>query len=516
MKNETLYIFLSGFLSGVLLRSFWNFGLAFGIFLMLLGLAVLIYGKISERPARALPLPALSVSLIALFIFSFGLGVFRFDLADAPPDQLIESNVGRNVAVEGIIDEDPDYRENNVHFVLNAEKIILPEKETAVSGKILLLASLYPEFKYGDKIRAEGLLQKPKNFAGEDGRDFDYISYLRKDGINFEIFSPKINFLSGGNGNILKSGLFSLKNSFMENLRKFIPEPEVSLLGGLVVGAKSSLGKELLEDFRKVGLIHVVVLSGYNITIIADFITKIFFFVPLLFQRIFSIMSIILFAIMVGGGATVIRASIMAILVIWAKSGGKSHIITRALLYAGFLMIAHNPLILVFDSSFQLSFLATVGLIYVSPLIEKHLLFVTEKWKIREIIVSTLATQIFVLPFLLYKMGIFSVVALPVNLLVLAFIPATMLLGFLGGIAGFIWSVLSAPFAWGAHAFLFYELSAVKWFASFSFSSFAVPQFSFSFVILIYILYAYFLRKIRQRKNSFEDIETRKNKIQPV
>jgi len=103
--------------------------------------------------------------------------------------------------------------------------------------------------------------------------------------------------------------------------------------------------------------------------------------------------------------------------------------------------------------------------------------WITEKYGLREIVVATIATQIFVLPFLLYKMGTLSLVALPVNLLILAAIPLTMLFGFLTGMLGFISSALAAPFAFLSYAFLEYELFIVEFFAKLPFAEVFVSDF---------------------------------------
>ena len=82
---------------------------------------------------------------------------------------------------------------------------------------------------------------------------FDYVSYLAKDDIFYEIAFPKVELLSQGNGNFIKTKLYDFKNKFIDNFSQSIPEPHSSLLSGLLLGAKQSLGKDLLTDFRKAG-----------------------------------------------------------------------------------------------------------------------------------------------------------------------------------------------------------------------------------------------------------------------
>src|SRR6185295_15525305 len=131
----------------------------------------------------------------------------------------------------------------------------------------------------------------------------------------------------------------------------------------------------------------------------------------------------------------------------------------RALILALVFMILLNPFVLVYDVSFQLSFIATVAVIFLAPRIEKYFMWVTDKFQMRDIVTVTCAAYIFVAPFILYKMGNFSLVALPANILILPFIPFTMMLGFLTGFVGLISYILSVPVGFISYLFLHYELA---------------------------------------------------------
>jgi competence protein ComEC len=165
-------------------------------------------------------------------------------------------------------------------------------------------------------------------------------------------------------------------------------------------------------------------------------------------------------------------------------------------------MVFQNPKILRFDSSFQLSFLATLALIYLAPYFEKKFQFITKKFNLRGIVSSTLATQIFVLPLLLYKIGILSFVSLPVNLLILPFIPLTMFFGFLTAASSFIFHVLGIPFGWISYAFTQYELWVVKIFASLPFAAKTISNFPAWLMLMIYAFYAIIILKINAGKNK--------------
>ena len=116
-----------------------------------------------------------------------------------------------------------------------------------------------------------------------------------------------------GDGGSVRSILFAVKSAFMSRIQSLLPEPHSSLLGGILLGAKESLGRAVLDDFRIVGLIHIVVLSGYNVTLVAEAIMRALSFFPRAFGMAFGAGSIVLFAILTGAGATVVRASTMAL-----------------------------------------------------------------------------------------------------------------------------------------------------------------------------------------------------------
>lgn len=500
VADKIFYFSIAGFVAGVFIRSFVDVGVGFAGLLMLLGAVVFISSWFLNAPPR-FQFPSLTKEgrkdtlalLTAVFLLAAGLGVLRYDFADqSKAESTLRWYVGESVALEGVVVDEPDERESVTRLIFSTEKT-----------KILVTANREPKYTYGDRLRVEGKPERPKDFQDETTlREVDYISHLEKDRIYYEMFKPKIDILAHGEGNSVVEKLFAFKHAFIANVNRLIPQPHAALLAGLVVGAKQSLGKKLLDDFRTVGVIHIVVLSGYNITIIARFIEWLFSGLRRNARLVIAALAMTLFALMVGASATVVRATIMALLVLLAHGTGRLYAVTRALLVAGVIMLLHDPRILVFDVSFQLSFLATVGLIYFSSLIEPRVRWITERWWLREIVVATIATQLFVLPFLLYKMGTLSLVSLPVNLLVLVAIPATMLFGFIAGLAGFVWTALAIPFAYGAYALLAYELAVVEWFARLPFAAVAVLNFPAWLAVLWYALYAALLFVLYRKQST--------------
>lgn len=429
----------------------------------------------------------LFISSLIIIIFIRSYFVYNKNNSD-----LINKYSGKVLEISGIISDEPQIKDFSQTFILKND-------ETSIK----IYTDRYTHYDYGDFVKVKGKINSPRNFKSNSGRTFDYINFLLKDGVIFEIKKPNITITGSGGGNIISKNLFKIKHKFLENIKKVLGEPHAALAGGLVVGERTALGNDLIEDFRKAGLIHIVVLSGYNITIVADSIRRIFSFLPRNIGIGLGGLGIISFGVLVGGGATVVRSCIMAIIALFATFLRKDYDVGRALFIAGALMLVQNPLIFFYDPSFQLSFLATMGLLFLSSPIEKRLDFITKKLGIRGLVASTLATQIFVSPYILYMVGQLSVVGILVNILVLPVIPMTMLLVSIAGIFGFFSQLISQIAGWFSHILLSYELLIVKFFANLPFSSIQLPKFSFWIVIGFYSSYFVALIKLPSTLSQF-------------
>jgi competence protein ComEC len=170
----------------------------------------------------------------------------------------------------------------------------------------------------------------------------------------------------------------------------------------------------------------------------------------------------------------------------------------NAILFAGAAMLSINPLLLRYDAGFQLSFLATLGIVYVYPLFEKKF-FAGEQNILKETILMTLAAQVFVLPVILANFEKLSVISPLANLLILPAIPFIMGTGFAAGMVGFVFVPLGKLIGFVPYVLLKLELAIVQWLANISWSSLEIKNFgwihiSIYYLILISVLY-YFKRK---------------------
>ena len=473
--RTSFFILAGGFLTGVLWRSFFSISVqGFVVVLLTIALVTCIGKLVSFDWGTA---------YIALAVLAFLLGVIRTESAYQNYFAKEIFSEGETISTTGTVIHEVDVRDD--HAVLY---VAVDAGDAQHTTRLRVSVPQYPEFQYGDRVALQGVVRKPKSFETESGRIFNYVGYLMKENIQYEMRLAEVTSLHEQQGNPIISTLLAWKQSWLESISLLIPEPSASLAGGLVVGAKRSLGDAWLVAFRDTGIIHIVVLSGYNLTLVANSIIRMTTFLPRTIGLCLGVLGVAGFATMVGAGATVFRASIMAIIGMLAVYLVRPYMLLRALILAAVVMVLWNPFVLVFDPGFQLSFLATIGLVFVSPHFEQHLLWVPEVAGLRGIVAATFATQLTVLPLLLYQIGAISLVAPIVNVLILPLVPTVMFLSFVAGIVGMHSLFLATPFAWAGYILLTYMFLVVDFFSSIQFASVTLPVMQWWVLLLFYCI----------------------------
>lgn len=394
--------------------------------------------------------------------------------------------VNKSVTFVGVVSEYPDIRLNNQRIT------ITPKNQE--SNLLAILPKDHYIF-YGDEVRVKGILTTPENFITNTGKEFNYERYLHNQDIYFIVDKGDVEILSQHNGSWLLEKLYRIKEYFMKNIGSVISSPNSDLANGLILGARGGFDTDTKNEFISTGTIHIIALSGYNVTIVAESIMKILgIFFSLAVSLWIGICIVILFVLMAGASATAIRAGVMAVIALVARMTGRTYMAGRALVIAGLLMIAYDPRVIT-DISFQLSFLATIGILFVTPKVIKWVRWVPTKIGLRDVVATTISATIMVLPLLLYSTGVFSIVSLPANVLILPLIPLTMLASFMTGLFGFFSYTIALPFGFIAHLMLSYILGVIHFFASLPFASVTIKQFPLFGTIILYILIFYWVFK---------------------
>lgn len=393
-------------------------------------------------------------ALAGLLLFFFALGFWRFDSVwrEIGENELLALN-GKNEEIEFIatVVEDPQKTESQLKLVVKPE---------AWQGKIMVLAGRYPEYRYGDKLKITGILQDPEPFNG-----FDYKNYLAKNGIYSVVRRPGIELAAADKGNIIYSGIIRLKNKLSGNLHRNLPYPHNALMAAILLGdqggipgcsaAETEAAEEngtvcakLKEQFNISGLRHLTAVSGMHVAIMAAALMAIGLAAGLWRGQAFWFATAViwLFIVMIGMPASAVRAGIMGTLMLFAQKIGRPADSSRIIVFAAAAMAVQNPMLPRFDIGFQLSFLAVMGMVYLSPFFRSRLKFLPGAgfFDLRSVLAQTFAAQIFTLPILIFNFGYVSLYAPIANILIVLFVPLITILGFLLAFSGLVF----APLAW--------------------------------------------------------------------
>lgn len=423
---------------------------------------------------------------------AFALGFFLFllllvfrigSLSFEESRQTLAHYAGQTVTIVGAVANDPERRDTSLHVYVEVETI----NTTSVQGKLLAMLPREAEIFYGDHVTIRGKISLPEAFETNTGRTFDYPSYLRVRGISALMHSAALEKAEPGEVTI-QGLLYALKHIFERSLERLMGEPSGSLMEGILLGERRALPPDLTQIFIATGLIHIVVLSGYNMGVVAEWTLRFFtLFLPRAAALWSGGTAIVLFALMTGGGATTVRACVMGLIAILARFLHRPAIALRSLGVAVALMVLWNPLVILYDSSFILSIAATFGLIMFSPTIEKKILFITPRFGLRSIAASTISVQLYLLPALLYFSGVFSFVSLPANLLTLPLVPFAMAAGFFAGVLGLLHPLLGLAPALLGEGVLRFVTFVANTLAALPLSSTTVGEFPLWIALGIYL-----------------------------
>lgn len=252
-----------------------------------------------------------------------------------------------------------------------------------------------------------------------------------------------------------------------EKIATLLPSPQAQLLSGITLGQKKDLPFDLKIALRDTSTLHMVVVSGQNLSLLAILILKFSGFLTRRVAIILSFSVITFYVILTGGQIPVLRAAVMAFLSGTAQLFGRSNDGFWALLLTASVMLLINPLWII-QISFQLSFLATFGLVVIAPVLSKYLqklpLF------LRENLAATLGAQLAVFPIIAQNFHQLSLVSLPANILTLWTMPYIMSGGLIMLILIFLSEVLAKIISFGLNILLTYFIYVVHFFASLPFA----------------------------------------------
>jgi len=480
------------FLVGIILAS--QVSLAYNIWIILAGIFLLLALR-PRKPAELLHLSTKTYLIIVLSTVSLCLGGLRYQLSIPKIDAFHiawYNDRDYDLLVTGTLSEPPDYRDTYTNLHIKVEAVDTGSGDLPVEGE--LLARVFPNetYEYGERVRIRGKVVTPP-----ENEEFSYREYLARQGVHSYMSQTEVTHLPGNGGNPIRRAIYTFKDKALENIYLIFPDPEASLLAGILLGVDTGLPKDLQQAFKDTGTAHIIAISGFNIAIIAGLFFTLFS--RLLGQTrgsILAILGIAFYTFLVGADAAVVRAAIMGGLSLVVRQVGRRNDGMNALMLSAVIMSAFNPNI-PWDVGFQLSFFATLGLIlYAEPFQSWAVNTITRFTSVgtaqkiaapvSEYILLTLAAQLTTLPIMAYHFKRISLVSLIANPFILPVQPAVMIVGGIAVILSLIWLPLGAVAAFGAWPFVAYTIRLVELFNQLPNGVIILGDFSLWLVILFY------------------------------
>jgi competence protein ComEC len=452
---------------------------------------VLLFALPRQKPLRKVP-----ATMLLMVCCLTGM-LYQFSLPGNTSSD-IRSYIGEGiVSFSGIVTEPPDTSGSSVRYIISAER--LEDKGVSsqtVTGKVMLSLPLGYDFKYGDRLEVTGELIAPPAGSGGSWRD-----YLEHRGIYTYSQFGRVRLLESGRGNPLLGLLYGLRDKGARVIDRIFPSPENALLRGILLGDESQISPLAREAYSITGTSHIIAISGFNMAVLAGIVAHVFTR-RLGAQKgsLLTIVVLLLYTILVGAEASVMRAAFMGAFMVIGSSIARRGNSLNNLGISVLLMMLINPH-LPWDVGFQLSAMATLGLALLMPPLRARLtLWMNTRFGeeisarfstwVGDYLLVTLIAQLSVLPLLLYHFKSFSWVFLIANPLILPVQPLVMILGLLAMTVGLISLSLGAVLAWVAWPFAAYTNRMVFWLASSFPHTLKIPKLDFGWVVLAYLVLA--------------------------
>ena len=417
------------------------------LFIFLTQLGIYFFSIRNRSKNETIKIKSSSHILLCTLIvtFAFFVGVVRMQFVESPL-RFVCDNV---CSFTGRVVTQPEIK--NIYQVFDVQVIeensSVQNNKNKVTANVRVRVPLYPGYRVGEEFIFTGKVMPPPSIFSHAGtKTFDYNSYLRINNVGSEMYYPKVVIHTIETKKTFVEKLMSHKQSLLQIIKMYVNSPASALAGGMLLG-DSQMSKELIQTFRVSGLSHIVVLSGFNIAILITALLLLLKVVPIIIRVILVALFVTMFVIMVGGEASVLRATLMAFVSLLALLVGRAYVAYQALLISLLLIILYSPLSLVYDVSLHLSFLATAGIVYMNDGIKMFIPKYIPKG-CQDIISTTLSAYFATLPYVMYTFGTASIYAIVANLLVLVFVPLVMLLTVGVVFMSFISSTLTYPFGY--------------------------------------------------------------------
>lgn len=416
--------------------------------------------------------------LLALLLGA--LHIINHTIAPSNHIRYLTKNKSQTVTLKGVIENDPAIKKGRVSFIINAQGLHGGGRWHNAQGRVLVNFPSGDNLNYGDQLILKGKLHAPFDFYAHKG-GFSYKGYLNNRGI-YNILEVKrdggVVFLGISKEiNPLKKFSFRLKHSLRNIFNKSLPELNSSLLNAVILGERQGLPKEIRRVFAETSTAHIIAISGFHVGIIAF---AVFFFfksagLKMKARSFLTALVLIIYCLAVGSSASVVRATIMALVLLFSCFTERDVQVINSLSLAALIILAVNPLE-VFDAGFQLSFASVAGIVFLSPRISGLLKRSPRSNPVIRFIIESFSVSasawVSTLGLTIYYFRVFSPIAVFANLLVVPLISLVIILGILLVLTHAVLPVLTYSIAANINFILAVLFKAGFWLKSLPFSSF--------------------------------------------
>lgn len=453
--------------------------------------------------------------LLGLCLLALAGGIVWFPLSGPRTDEYIQQLYGdqdsvKVAGVEGLITADPEPGDQTTALRLRRWAIKEGEEWQQISGTVLVYVPRIPDFaaerdfpyyRYGDLLRVEGKLTASR----------EHLSHSELQSVIFAYHPEEVEIVAAGQGAKPLQWIYGLRDRLSQSLDRVLSEPQNSLAQAIFLGKSGSTSPEFKEDLARTGTAHITAVSGLNVSIVAGIVLSLGAW---LFGRrrptyfLLALALVWLYAVLTGWRPPVFRAAIMGSLWLFADYIGRPNSALTALLLAAAIMVGIQPSLL-WDASFQLSFAAMSGLIFLTPKFQElgaRAIGLSEETGVRAsaarfVIASfsvTLGAILFTLPLIAFYFGRISSMALPATLFVLPALPGIIITAALAGLVGIFALPLAQVLGWVAWLFTSYTIAVIQFFSALPFAAWdmAFPVYA---VLLYYAVVAIALWLIANR-----------------
>lgn len=349
--------------------------------------------------------------------------------------------IGKTAAISGKIADDPD---DDGHGVTKLRIGNVMVGRQTVAGKVWVSTHAKISIKRGDIVTVKGKVSEGFGSFGATMYEASIVSAKRPE--------P---------GDVARR----VRDWFADKIRLTITEPQASLGLGYLLGQKRALPEDLQQALVVTGLTHVVVASGYNLTILVRLARRLFMRVSKYLATVSASAMILSFIAVTGLSPSMSRAGLVSGLSLAAWYYGRQFHPLVLLPFAAAVTVLIDPTYAWNDLGWQLSFTAFGGVMILAPLLQRYFFGNTEPGMVRQILGETVSAHIATLPILVLAFGQFSNVAIIANLLVLPFVPLAMLLTFIAGVGVIVAPSLAGIVGLPAQWLLTYMTTIIQYFA---------------------------------------------------